>query len=321
MSVEAIRNAFIESIPREYSCHMLSFFSDNMARGRDLPFVSALIEALNKVDSIVPGYANMMLSRIAGIDNTGESQYETILSILAEIYVTVGICQKADVENGIPQFTHEPTVGQQKNPEFEVRVSGQWCAIEVKTPRLIQHRRRQASNNWQVNARLPSHLIPDGSVTLPRDNPVKDFLLSAEQKFVAYESYRPDSIRVLAIIWDDFCNEPISALMNPTSGLLTTGSFNSDDQGNAVRYPHIDGVLVIRHQHQLKRATQCKPLIDGIAHAFQYHHNGFPPKAFIECHGGRMLSPDLMSALNARPIVDCHGAEFHPSEIIMWFNP
>lgn len=320
MSVEAIRTAFVERIPAESQRHMLSFFSDNTARGIDLPFVSALIEALDKVDSTVPGYANEMLSRIAAIENIGEDQYETILSILAEIYVSAGLCERADIENENHQFTHEPAVGQQKNPEFEVRVSGQWCAIEVKTPRLIQYGRLRANNDWQVGVRLPSGGLPFENVTLPRDNPVKDFLISAEQKFAAYESYRPDSIRILVIIWNDYCQEPIAALTSPVSGLLTTESFHRDDQGNAVRYPHIDGVLVIRHQHQLKRATRCEPPIDGIAHAFQYHHNGFPPKAFIECHGGRMPSPDLMSALNARPIAECNGAEFHPAEIIMWFN-
>ena len=299
---------------------MLCFFSNNLARGIDLPFVSALFAALDKVDFTIPGYANEMLSRISAIENTGEDQYEAILSILAEIYVTAGLCERADIVNGNPQFTHEPATAQQKTPEFEVRVNDQWCAIEVKTPRLIQHGRLRAKNDWQVGIRLPSGGLPYENVTLPRDNPVKDFLLSAEQKFTAYENYRPGSIRILAILWDDFSNEPIAALTSPESGLLTPGSFHRNAQGNAVRYPHIDGVLVIRHQHQLMRATRCEPLIDGIAHAFQYHHDGFPPKAFIQCHGGRMPSQELMSAINARPIAECVGAELHPAEIIMWVN-
>ena len=318
MSLETIKAAFLERIPSEYSHHMLSYFSYSLARGDELPFTSALIGALDKVDSFAPGYSNEMLSRIAAIENIGESQYESILSILAEIYVTSGLCEKADVEDGYLQFKHEPAVGHQKNPEFEVRVNGQWCAIEVKTPCLIQHGRLRANNDWQVGIRLPSGGLPFENVTQPRDNPVKDFLISAEQKFAAYEIYRPEAIRILAIIWDDFSNEPIAALTSPESGLLTTQSFHRDDQGNAVRYSHIDGVLVIRHKHQLVRATRCKPLADGVEHAFQYHHNGFPPKAYIECHGGRIPTPDLMSALNARPIAECSGADFNPAEIIMW---
>jgi hypothetical protein len=37
-------------------------------------------------------------------------------------------------------FSMSQGVGK-KNPEFEVRILGRWCAIEVKTPKLIQHGR------------------------------------------------------------------------------------------------------------------------------------------------------------------------------------
>lgn len=320
MSVEAIRAEFLRRIPSECPRHMLCSFANNIAHGRDLSFTTSLFEALNKVETIVPSYANEMISRIAAIEHTGEDQYETILSILAEIYVTAGLCERADKEEGVPQFTHEPAVRLQKNPEFEVRVNDQWCAIEVKTPRLIQHERLRANNAWQVGIRLPSGGLPFGGVTLPRDNPVKDFLVSAEEKFVAYESFRPGSVRILAILWDDFSHEPIAALISPVSGLLTAESFHRDDQGNAVRYPHIDGIIVIRHQHQLMRSTRCEPLIDGITDAFQYHHDGFPPKVFIRGHGGRIPSPELMLAMNAHPIEECLGAEMHPVEVIMWLR-
>lgn len=320
MSIETIRTEFLRTIPTQYPRHMLCFFANNMAQGREFPFATALFEALDKVESLVPGYANEMISRIAAIENTGEDQYESILSILAEIYVTAGLCVRADVDEGVPQFTHEPALGQQKNPEFEVRVCAQWCAIEVKTPRLIQHGRLRANNPWQVGVRLPSGALPFGDVTLPRDNPIKDFLVSAEEKFAAYENYRPGSIRILAILWDDFSNEPVAALTSPVSGLLTAESFHRDAQGNAIRYPHIDGIIVIRHQHQLMRSTRCEPLIDGLTDAFQYHHDGFPPKMFIRGHGGRAPSPELMLAMNALPIEECRGAEMHPAEVIMWFN-
>jgi hypothetical protein len=320
MSVDAIRAEFLRRIPTEYPRHMLCYFAGHAEQGRDLPFAANLFDALDIVETAVPGYANEMIARIAAIEGTGEDQYETILSILAEIYVSAGLCHEADDEDGIPQFTHEPSLGRQKNPEFEVCVGGQWCAVEVKNPRLIQHGRMRAREDWQVGVRLPLDRMPFENATLPRDNPVKDFLVSAEEKFADYENYRTESIRILAILWDDFCNEPIAALTSPVSGLLTTESFHRNEQGNAVRYPHIDGIVIIRHQHQLMRSTRCEPLVNGLTSAFQYHHDGFPPKIFIRGHGGRVPSPELMRALNARPVEECHGAEFHPTEVIMWVD-
>ena len=49
------------------------------------------------------------------------------------------------------------------------------------------------------------------------------------------------------IIWDDFINEPISALTNPNSGLLTQNSFYKDST-----FSNVDGVIILRHLHHLK---------------------------------------------------------------------
>jgi hypothetical protein len=66
---------------------------------------------------------------------------------------------------------------------------------------------------------------------------VKDFLVSAEAKFTIFEGHRPNSLRLLFIIWDDFCNEPISALLSPVSGLLTEQSFHRGADGAPARTP------------------------------------------------------------------------------------
>ena len=309
---------FLENIPEESPKHMLCFFAANLAREKDISFTNDLLEVLGAMESVTPGYAIKMLQRIGSIAGVGEGQYEAVLQILAEIYVTSGLAREADYDDGVIQFRHEPSLGEQKNPEFEVRINSNWLAIEVKTPRLIQHGRLRASHNFQLNARLPREALANEEKTLPRDNPVKDFLVSAEEKFISYEQVRADAYRVLVIIWDDFSNEPISALKASGSGLLTANSFYRDGDGNPVVFSHIDGVLIVRHQHQLIRATRCEPLVDGVASAFAYQHNDFPPKAYIKCPEGKDLPTDLMRALNATPIEDCIGAEYHPSEIVMW---
>ncbi len=309
---------FLESVPSEYPKHMFCYFANNAARGNVLPFTKSLFEVLKVVDAASPGYAKGTITRIGAIEGTGESQYGSLLQILAELYVTGGMVQQADRAGNKVHFSHEPSTKGGKNPELEVRIGGQWCAVEVKAPRLIEHGRLRATNPYQVGVRLPDKPFDSLKPTPPRDNPVKDFLMSAEEKFAAYESVRSGAFRILVIVWDDFCNEPIAALKSPDSGLLTDKSFNKDPNDSPVRYPHVDGIIVIRHQHQIIRATRCEPLIDGVSDPLVYQHEGFPPKAFIEVPGSRTVPGSIFDALNATPLAECMGAEYQPVEFIMW---
>jgi hypothetical protein len=311
---------FLDRIPSEYPEHMLCFFAGNGKNGRVLPFLNGLSLVLAAIDTVTPGYASEMLDRIAGISGTGEAQYEAVLQVLAEVYVTGGAAAVADRDDEAVHFLHEPGASGKKNPEFEVRILGRWCAIEVKTPKLIQHGRIRAARNWQFGVRLPEEFVEGKEATLPRDNPVKDFLISAEAKFGQYELYRPGALRILVIVWDDYCNEPIAALKSPVSGLLTENSFHRGPDDSPVRYPHLDGIIVVRHQHQIIRATRCEPLVDGVGDAMAYRHDAFPPKAFIEADGGRVISGEILHRLNAVPLHACLGAEYQPVEVIMWMG-
>ncbi len=309
---------FLAMIPAECPKHMLCSFAAAAKRGVVLPFTFGLCRTFAEIDSATPGYAAEMLSRLAAIDGTGEAQHEAVLQILAEVYVTQGVVAAASQEDAAPQIGHEPGPRGKKNPECEAFIAGMWCAIEVKAPKLIAHSRLRSTNPWQVTARVPRAITKDFQLTQPRDNPVKDFLVSAEAKFTVYEAHRSNVLRLLFIIWDDFCNEPITALLSPVSGLLTERSFHRSSSDAAVTYPHIDGIAVIRHQHQLIRATLCEPLFDGVGDALRYHHDGFPPKAFIQVPGGREAPREVLDALNLTPLAEYLGAEYIPGEIVMW---
>lgn len=318
MKFEDALKLFLDTIPAEYPKHMLCYFAANAARGVVLPFTVGLCRTLAEIDSASPGYAAEMIGRLAGIAGTGEAQYEAVLQILAEVYVTQGIVAAASHGGVAPQIAHEPGPSGKKNPECEALIAGTWCAIEVKAPKLIEHGRLRSTNPWQVTARVPRETTKDFQLTPPRDNPVKDFLVSAEAKFSVYEGHRANALRLLFIVWDDFCNEPIAALLSPVSGLLTDQSFNRSANDHAITYPHVDGVAVLRHQHQLIRATRCEPLVDGVADALRYRHDGFPPKAFVPVPGGRVVPGEVLDALNLAPLAACMGAEYIPGEIIMW---
>ena len=55
------------------------------------------------------------------------------------------------------------------------------------------------------------------ATTLPRDDPVKDFLVSANAKFEHFKKAdAPNFVGVLVIVWDDFIwqDQPISPLIS-----------------------------------------------------------------------------------------------------------
>jgi len=311
---------FLDKIPSKYPEHMLCYFALNAQHGVVLPFLLGFTRTLAEIDSASPGYAEEMLQRLAGIKQTGEAQYEAVLQILGEIYVTQGVVEAADRENNVVFVGHEPGPHGNKNPECEARIRGQWCAIEVKTPQLIAHARQREKNDLQISTRLPRELTRDKAATLPRDNPVKDFLVSAEEKFAAYEGHRPGAMRLLVIVWDDFCYEPIAALVSPISGLLTERSFFRTKNDVAVTYPHLDGIVVVRHQHQLTRATRGELLVDGVVDAMRFRHDGFPPKAYIQVPGGRECPREVIETLGICPLAACLGAEYQPLEMVSWMG-
>lgn len=122
-------------------------------------------------------------------------------------------------------FTYEPESKSGRRPELSVEVSESRYLFEVKAPSLLEHIRNRSMPNIQI----PAHGVfqPDrlervtgnGSIVLPRDNPIKDFLISAEEKFTDFD--RVSGCNILVIVWDYFIYEPLSALVHPLSGLLT----------------------------------------------------------------------------------------------------
>lgn len=319
LTTSEVIKEFVRRIPHE-RVHMLHYFSGNASVGLVKPFVVELSELLSSLEQAEPGIAIEMIDRIAAIGGIGEVQFEGIIQILAELYVAGGALQTAG--SGLdsqPLFCHEPRKSGGKNPEFEACSTGKWYAVEVKTPRLVAYSREREANEMQITARLPN-LKALGPATLPRDNPVKDFLISADAKFADYRKYRSESTMILAIVWDDFVQESVSALLSPGSGLLTKNSFYRDENNRAIFFPNIDGVLLIRHQHQLIRATREEPILDGQT-AFQYHGPPFPPKALILNPAGNVVPPEVIAALQATSIKALSNfAEYNPPDLIMWLN-
>ena len=315
MTKPAILARFVDEIPHDRT-HMFCYFAGRAAMGDVRPFVASLVTALHQIEVVAPGYAAQAIERIASIRGIGEEPYEAIIQVLSEVYVACGAVHAADTEARAGLFASEPGAAGTKNPEFEVSISGHWLAVEVKSPRLIDYSRRRAATEMQLTARLPNPIQP-GEPLLPRDNPVKDFLASAQSKFAAYRDYRPGAFHLLVVVWDDFVQEPIAALLNPNSGLFTEMSFCRTTGGQPERFDLVDGVVLIRHQHQLIRATREEPLLDGQA-PFTFHGPSFPPKALVPNPHGRPLPDAARTALGLELQDTLLVAEYRPPDLIFW---
>jgi hypothetical protein len=298
------------------------------APGWEHPLAASIINGLVICDRAMPGYAQTFITRLASIGGREKHlpDYEQLLQQLAELHVVLQVIS-FDWPGGA-EFAAEPTAeASRKNPEITVRHEGFVYGIEVKAPALQTHIKARNANSTQVPARLftPEMLAtlerPDEAMTLPRDNPVKDFLRSADAKFAAFKSEVGNFIGILVIVWDDHIYEPISSLLHESSGLLTPNSFDKDATGAPVPYTNVDGVLVLRHLHQLVRAAGDQPLIDGCAHALDYGTGEeFPFKVFMQNPKAREVPEIIRRCLQGLPPCPEMGAEYTPKDLVWWIT-
>lgn len=294
------------------------------------PFAADVIDALMAIDAKSPGFAKRMagdLSSLRGMKKH-EPHYEQLLQRLAELHIILQLVTHKWSFSA--SFDLEPTVGdgQLRNPEIRITGGPHPLLVEVKAPSLLQHIRSRGANPAQISTRaIPKEQTAKlaeelGAVTLPRDNVVKDFLVSAESKFRPFRLADPQVRTMLVIVWDDFIYEPLSALLGKGSGLLTAQSFFRTTEGEPQVFPSVDGMLVIRHLHQLLHATRDEPFSDGCTGSFDYGAQGtFPFKAFVQNPAAMPVPEELVSALHGLPPGPELGAEYIPSDLILWVEP
>jgi hypothetical protein len=294
-----------------------------------VPFVDALVDALLAADAVMPGYAARMADTIVAFRGreSDYSDYEQLLQVLAEIHVAAHVAQAAWPDG--TSFADEPVApGSARNPELVVFTERYRLGIEVKAPRLLDHEKMRNSRPMQAGGRIfePDHLtkVAGGKdkVTLPRDNPVKDYLVSADGKFASFHVDDADFRGLLVIVWDDYVYEPVTALLHPGSGLLTDRSFARDRNG-PLRYPNVDAVVVLSHLQHLRMAL-------GEGHpdlpfrmsdvAFSWSLDLARPAALIVPPEGRGLPDGIADSLQLVPIEELTGAEYRAPDLIHWIR-
>lgn len=289
------------------------------------PLAKDIIDALVVCEAAMSGYAEVFIGRLTSIRGKEKftPHYEQLMQMVAELHVITHMVRFACPGGAF--FRMEPTAeGSRKNPEITIQHQGITYGIEVKAPSLLAHIKARNEYPIQIPGRMPSEMVEQVRrqgevVTLPRDNPVKDFLVSANAKFEHFKKSDANFISVLVIVWDDFIYEPITSLISGSAGLLTPNSFLKDSEGVAVTFKHVDGVFLIRKLHQFARAAGDQPLIDGCSDIMDYGQEGeFPFKVFIQNPNGMAVPEILQRCLQGLLPTREMGAEYTAKDLVWW---
>lgn len=229
----------------QYSLYVFPF----MNSGRNHIFIEHLARTLEEIEKYVPGYSRERIEKIARI---GKSEASQIFQEIGEVLVLYNLLALDGTDKNSVELEPSARKGG-KNPEYRLKINGTWYAIEVKTPDLSKFEDIR-KNGLQVTSRFSDEevniLKEHRSIVFSKDLKIQDYLKSAEEKFTDYktnETYNADKT-ILVIVWDDFINEAVSTLSNPSSGLLTQNSFYSESH-----FSNVDGVIVLRHLIHLRR--------------------------------------------------------------------
>lgn len=293
------------------------------------PLATSIIDSCYVCEQKMPGYATRYIDKLCSISERENfiPHYDQLLQHLAELMVVAHLAKVFDDTWG---FEDEPRIGDSnKNPEIKIEKDNFVVLVEVKSPSFTEYQKLRREAEIQIAGRFPEGLnlaaalsTNRGNAALPRDNNVKDFLISADGKFSAFKLNLPQSVTVLVIVWDDFIYEPITALINQNTGLLTAKSYYVDDNGNPISFDSTDYVIVMRNMTQVANSTKDIPVSDGLEHPLEYGYRGQTlSKALIE-NNQNDIGLEILDIFQCEKIEDLqHFAEYRPQEIILNINP
>lgn len=291
-----------------------------------------LLMALATCEMIASGLGFQLAKELAEIpyarDQKGQQMFEHLLQKLFEVTVLRTLVSIEWPDGTV--FLHEPiNPASNKRPEFVIDTPDRVFVFEVKCPGLLDHQRKRTKNPRQFPARtmLSKSEIREralalfaGDVTLPQDNKLKDFLVSAEEKIAGFQTAKPQT-GVLVVAWDGFMYEPISSFNHVESGLFTEASFYRDATGVRVPFAALDGAIILNHLTLMHRAThelydQHRPDV------FVLEPNCPSPNVWCPNIGGGSLPNAVLKAFDAVHAQSmAMFADYAPTEFVMWLDP
>jgi hypothetical protein len=313
----------VEKSPIRQEWHFFGYHFQTAGTMAEHALARGILDALIEIEAKLQGFAAEYIGRIAAINGRPNEKrdYEQLMQLLAELVIlrrVVGFDWPST-----PTFSYEPVTGSsRKNPEITVAYDTRLIGFEVKSPALSEHRQRRGTNMLHLPARgrmRETDVISEAGdkVTLPRDNPVKDFLLSAESKFNAFKKL--DGFHsVLVVVWDDHIYEPIGSLLHPESGLFTANSFFKED-GMARRFENIDSVIITSHRFGLGAAAALDYPGATAADDPLKFGTGMP-NAYIKAPQGNDAPEEVLRCMDAAVPDSRLGAEMTSPDLIIWMQ-
>lgn len=304
--------------------HWFAYHFETFMQGYEHFLAASIVNCCHNIEPCIPGFSDEFSNRLASLSDKEKylPHYEQIIQLLAELFVINHACM-AFPENA--EFILEPkSRNSNKNPELGIKAGSKEIYVEVKCREFIAHHNNRANASLELPTRMSSvreiaqNIIQPGeSIVYPRDNAVKDFLISANEKFEGFKNDNPSSITVLVIVWDDFTYEAVSSLLNKATGLITNNSFYRED-GKAIKFEYIDAIILVKHSHQLIRATRDQLPIDGLSHPLDWGNKQIGlPKAFIPVNSSNGVDEYLCEIFQAYHIEGLSMfADFNPQDIV-----
>lgn len=290
------------------------------------PFGQHLLRALAECEARVPQLGQRFVRDLHAVKHVSASidtaawmaRFEELVQKFAEILVARALCSIDWPVGTVIEF--EPVnKSNGKRPEFSVQTPTHLWLFEVKCPSFIAYQESRSLNPNQLPIRSfmrDAPYVAGETVTLPRDNTMKDFLRSAQAKFAGFATGSVSGI--LVVVWDPYMYEAISVLMHPQAGLLTENSwFKVNDI--TVTFPDVSGVIVLNRLEQLKRGAQEKlgyidPFLLGGADAL--------PNTWCPNIGQGDLEHSIAKGFDAYHFeATAIGADYAITDFVMWREP
>lgn len=245
-------------------------------------FLKAFLDNLLCIENKIPGFSADFITSFASISGKEkfEPHYEQLVQMLAELVI---IGRLAYIfSHSRYSFVWEPTAGDsKKNPEISIKSDDWLLLVEVKCPSFLNHTRVAASNSIQLGARIGeldffNSMSNTGMATKPLDNKIKDYLISANEKFSTFKTADRSTHTILILVWTQHRYEAISPMMNGMCGLFTDSSYLKNDDGTPVEFKNIDGVIVTSHYDVILHGSRDEALPPGHSNPLDFG-NVFDP--------------------------------------------
>lgn len=326
MNLEEIEKFAIEEISKT-NWHWFNYHFHPIQIALNHPFSTNIINCCYECEQRMEGYAFKFIKKLASYCNSEKDMrhYDQMLQHIAELVVVSHLARTLD---STWIFKEEPMIGDsRKNPEISISNTEIIILVEVKSPEFFKYQKTRIETGIQLPSRIDNGFkniienIYGTKASLPRDNIVKDFLISANNKFKSFKDEDKMILTILVIVWDDFIYEPISALSNDFTGLVTENSYYKDTKGESIKFDNINYIVLLRNMTHIVNATRDLPVSDGLKHPIDYGitRESLPkPIITVNEHLNEDILYDIFHCTKLEYLKDI--SEYRPQDFIMWYK-